>query len=568
MSRTVFKLLSLWAFAALIALLALQALPATGPGLEELGAPVAAGWLVNLALLCLFLDALANRLPRFVLILPIVLYGSYAVAYWRQGTHVAERARQLKASNPGKVLAFDPQTHSLVMDRAAEFVATHAIPVAYARDLSFRPESYQSYRLAGVAQAAQAAKDATTEIQVFAVYLDDSKIENLRELRIPERPANRIVSVTTRTDTGGGWADWNIGADITEVSVEGKWIGTFKSGFVLRLPIVPHLAVGCRAGETGGLKCFAELAFNRRPIDSLPPSVNPVEFDDPVSVMLGLRKLTERELVAAKGFDLTVAASDAAQALAPRSKAALAALEAALAGQPSDTPAAIVVDALVRDPDRLAPFATAMANRFVELNQPGQSNDPNQREQTKILAGAIAALPQADFERVGDSVRDLLRRDGAWSEYPELYVRMADTGPAAFSFYRDRLLGADTARAERLLAALAICRIGQADGELMNALKTQFTTNDASDPHAAEFSTAMFVALLKLGQADYLQINARGDSAQLQAWYDALIAGKGQTPVGPNNCLSWDWAWPETLPAALAPRLRWIKGAWESGEGK
>ena len=49
-----------------------------------------------------------------------------------------------------------------------------------------------------------------------------------------------------------------------------------------------------------------------------------------------------------------------------------------------------------------------------------------------------------------------------------------------FSFYRDRFLAPETSRLERLLAALAICRIGQADSELISAMTRQWSGSEAA----------------------------------------------------------------------------------------
>lgn len=563
------KLLSLWSFAALIALLALQAIPATGPRLHDLGTPVVAGCLVHVSLFCLLFESLTNRLPRIVVVLPIFAYTGYYAAFWQQAVHTEERSRELKASNPGRMLVFDSQTYSLVMDHAAEFVATHAIPVAYTLDLSYRPESYQSYRLTGVVQAAQAVRDAATEMQIFAVYQDEAKLQAVRELRIPERPPNRIVSVAARTEPGGGWQDWNIGEEITEISLEGKPLGSFKLGYVWRLPTLPFLAIGCRFPEGAARKCYIELALERKPLDSMPDYVDQALFDDPVSVMLGVRTLDDREFRTGKTFALKIGSSDASGSRPPKNEqAAFDALEAVLGGQPPDLPTPIIVQSLVGDPDRLAPLAASMADRFVELNRSDRADIPGQPQQSKILASALAALPAAAIGQVSQPLQEVLRRADAWAQYPELYVRLADAGPGLYPFYRDRFLAPETTQTERLLAALAICRIGQVDSELASALKSQFSANDPKDSRGAEYESALFVALLKLGQDDFLRTAARSDASPLQSWYDALLAGKGKSAVGPNNCLSWEWPWPEYLPPPLTPRLRWAKGSWEGDERK
>ena len=60
------------------------------------------------------------------------------------------------------------------------------------------------------------------DVQIFSVYLNDTIQSNAKELRIPERPPHKIISVSAYDDPGEGWKDWNIGFQITTVSFEGQ----------------------------------------------------------------------------------------------------------------------------------------------------------------------------------------------------------------------------------------------------------------------------------------------------------------------------------------------------------
>ena len=108
MSR-IAKFPSLWALAAAIVLFLLQLLPIPGVFLMMFGAGLITVLLIHVALISLFVEAAIGRLPRILMVVPVLVYGGYYVAYWQEGREIAERAAALRAANPGKVLDFDPE---------------------------------------------------------------------------------------------------------------------------------------------------------------------------------------------------------------------------------------------------------------------------------------------------------------------------------------------------------------------------------------------------------------------------------------------------------------------------
>jgi hypothetical protein len=75
------------------------------------------------------------------------------------------------------IVQFDSKPHSLVVDQADVFAATHSIPVVYQR----RNET-ETY-----------LRRNADDVQVFSVYLNDKIQSNAKELRIPERPPHKII---------------------------------------------------------------------------------------------------------------------------------------------------------------------------------------------------------------------------------------------------------------------------------------------------------------------------------------------------------------------------------------
>ena len=95
---------------------------------------------------------------------------------------------------------------------------------------------------------------------------------------------------------------------------------------------------------------------------------------------------------------------------------------------------------------------------------------------------------------------------GLRDEYPLLYLRLADAGPKLFAIYRDQFLAQGSTQQDKLLAALAICQIGQADSELISAIKSEWSESDNDAAKADNnYKSALFVALAKLGQESLLR---------------------------------------------------------------
>ena len=81
------------------------------------------------------------------------------------------------------------------------------------------------------------------------------------------------------------------------------------------------------------------------------------------------------------------------------------------------------------------------------------------------------------------------------------------------------------------------------------------------------YRTALFAALMKLGQQDFLQANHASASPRIAGWFEAVLAGKGQTATGPNNCMPEEWPFTEYLAPVMASSLRYSRGQWNLRDG-
>ena len=555
---------SVWIVIALIALMVLEIPSITGEPLEKAGAEIVAGWLGQLVFVSLLFDAVRGALPRGVALIPIIFYSSYYIAYWEQGVHIRLKSDELRRGNPGTIIAFDPNKYSLVVDRADILAASYSIPVVYTHDASYFPDGYLSYRLMTNDQIGKFLKRDAYGVQILSVYWNDVKQSNVKEVRFPETPPHSVISVSVNNDPGEGWKDWNIGLRTTLLMVGGRTIGVFKSAYVRRLPIAPLFTIGCRFSTKPPKRtCQAEFRTEEMSIESRPDSVDRTLYNEPVSIMLGIKALSKKDIGEFRGFGADAGAS-APMRSAPDEEAAFEALREIINGR-NPTLSWTMSFLVASHPSRLAPLAAGMAKRFLELSQNANVDLPARIEQATLLATGIAALESTEFAAVQDQLIDLARKDSTRDEYPLLYLRLADSGSKLFSIYRDQFLAQNATQPERLLAALAICRIGQADNELISAIKSEWDGSGVGEAKDRNYKTALFVTLLKLGQESTLKSAVGSNSRVLQGWYDAVLQGRGKTNVGPNNCMPMEWPGSGYVPEFMAPGLRWLHQQWGLG---
>jgi hypothetical protein len=303
MLRRYLSLFSSKVFLFLIVLLALEYFPLTGVFLMIVGGSLFAGFLVHLFFASLFVEALTRRIPRAFVLVPIIVYGGYYAAYFREGFQVEQLSEKLRTTNPGKIHDFDPTVNSLVMDRAQEFVERHDVPVAYEPNKNF-PEAYLSERLITRAQCTGIKRDTQNRVLTFGVHFDGIFRGNICLLRFPGRPTNKVVKVTLLGDPQIWAHHKEIRQQTTEIVVDDKTVGSFTKAYLWRLPAFPFLAIGCALNSGApSWDCFADFARGFMKIDGMPDTVDRAKFDEPISGMLGIRKYIAADLSNFAGFD-------------------------------------------------------------------------------------------------------------------------------------------------------------------------------------------------------------------------------------------------------------------------
>ena len=310
---------SFWLLVAAVGLFGLQALPLPGIVLVVLGAPFIDAWLLHLSLVALLVESAIGRLPRVLAVVPLLAYGAYYWAFFEQDRMVAEESAKLRTINIGKVFDFDPSAMSLVLDestsnelKADVFVSVHQVPVAYSRTYSARlvpasqcgaMKSYDNGALAWVRR-----------VSFYPLFTE--KTEPCLLTRI-EQPAHQTVLVQ-KTDHASPKQKWlGIEEPSTDVVVDGRIVGSLREIHVRRIP--PYLwFLGCGLVDSpAAWACGGFYEGGDQYIRWNPPSIDKVRFDTPTSILLGLPKYTDSDLLSFSGHPTNTAIVELAQTPRP-----------------------------------------------------------------------------------------------------------------------------------------------------------------------------------------------------------------------------------------------------------
>jgi hypothetical protein len=558
------SLASFWAFVIFATLFVLQAFPITGVLLMFVGAAFFTGLVLHVFLIALFVEALARRVPRFLIAIPIAAYGGYYAWVAVQAFQIAEKSTELRTSNPGQLLQLDPDTQSLVTKDAQEFVKHHAIPVAYEPNAGYKPEGHLSYRLIRRDQC-NIRKDSQSRIVTQGMHFNNVLQQAVCVLRFPEAPEHAPVVATTRGDLEIWKHKWSITEETVDLAVDGRVVGSYRSASVWRLPKLPLMMIGCALNSgKPAWECGADFFTTHTTLDATPTGIDPARYDSPLSVMLGIPKYTKDDLKTFRGYLQNEAALARIAGEPERVQDEVFHVLAEIIEGKNPKPTFNMSYSLAQNPTRLAPLAEGMAKRHAELIQAPVKGTPNRDEQIRALSGGLSALPRDAFARIAEAVFTVIERaENSWDRMPVLYVRAADVGPNSLSFYRRDFLTGKLKPYLKGLPVLAICRIGQADDEVIVEMKARFVSAKGASIDNQRNQSALLVALLKLGQESFLREHLDALPASLRDWSNAVLREEGLTEIGPNNCMAQEWSTTDYLPSVImAPSLEWRGGRW------
>lgn len=557
---------------AFIGLLFLQWFPFTGIFLMILGGPLLAGLVFNLLMLALAIESVTGRVPRILVLVPLLAVGGYYALYAEQGQQIAQRQAELKASNPTLVMQFDPGKHDLVMKHAGGFVQRHRLPVVYAPNSNVKPEQHNSHRLVPAEIARAIPKDSLSRINVSYVlgrrikgsYRRQRLKKKLAVLRFPQDPSKTVVTIE-RKDQQVWKHKPTIEEGVYRVVVGGKVLDEYRTASVFRYARFPLPIIGC--GLNSGAPswdCGATMMKSRLVLDTLPDGMERTDDRDPVAIMLGIARYTQDELDTYQGYPEHAAALDHVRGEAARIEDdVFDQLKAIMADDTMKAPWRLSYS-LTRKPERLVPIADELTTYFEHLVGSSYRQVTDLRGKRKAIAAALASLPPNTFDPHAERIftaysrartKDKSKRSRTIDTYPNLYLRMAQVGSLAARFYSDELLTKRPRGWLRFLAPLALCRLGEGDAEVVAFLKEEYAKGLTDGRHDSNYHQALFLALVGLGEKAFAETHLPTEKLRYDAWYRAVLNGEGDKDGRPNNCMVRDWPMKSYLPNAFAGSL-------------
>lgn len=525
--------LFIWPLLAFVVLAALQIFPQTGIYLMLIGAPLWTGYLLLAAFIGLAIDAFVGNVRRFWIVVPLLALTAYYSLYLHQGWTIASREAQLKENNPTQLLQFDPSKHSLVTKNASGVVNGYRVPVAYS-------PGNRSHQLVRRGECDALRKDSLARIQTTGVHFQPPSgrrvyLRNLCILSLPDVPRSEIVEVLVSEQEV-----WKRKPTIEEgvytLVHNGRKLGEYRTASIFRYSPIPMPIIGCGLNSSGpSWDCFASLKRTRYVLDTKPDTLPNEQAEHPVAIMLGLEPYSLQELQGFNGY--------------PTSEIALA--KASGEAKRVEEDAYVTLVSMVHDPKVELPwrFGYSLAQNEERLARDGNkvvdaflalANAEETKGKAKEVAVAVAALPDAIFRVRASEIFGRIQNGPWWDLRPALYIRAADVGESALAKYKGDLIEGRVRGWLRFAPVLAICRIGSADDELRSFLKNEFS---ASDPlRDDEYHQALFLALLRLNEQEYVQRELNVRSPRRKEWYREVKDSHNSQPrTLPNNCMVAKW---------------------------
>lgn len=286
---------TLYSVALFIVLFALGWFPGTGIFLMFFG-----GVPTGLALIAIFvsigIDCMRGALPRALVILPVMAFAGYYMLYFGQMVEIVRYEQELKSSNPGRLLDFDPRRqHSLVVAQSTSLPGHYQIPVVYQRNENIEPQQHLSYRAHFGATCETRSSSRSLKRRVIRVRVQSPSkgyrvpVEGICVIRAPERPRGEIVEVRTKDQRIWEYRTTMMEGSFTLVH-EGKELRTYRTASIRRLLPYPLPRIGCGLNSAApSWDCFAVFATKLYRLDDVPYELADAGAKNPIAIMLGIQ---------------------------------------------------------------------------------------------------------------------------------------------------------------------------------------------------------------------------------------------------------------------------------------
>jgi hypothetical protein len=243
--RRIVGSVSFWLVLAVATVLALQVLPVTGIILMFAGAILWGGWLIQLTLVVIFIEALLRRIPRVLALLPLLFYGGYYAVYLSELVRFPAAVAEMELLPAEPALAFDPAVHKLA-PRAANIhllLASYEISTAYAllASSAVRHTISHDTHCEMISYRGNAPPPKTRGTGIYVEWLDAPFCFERDEVPKPDRGLITFESSSQERNAAG------LPANVTTMTLvlDGTPLGSTSLGSIALLKIFPELWIGC-----------------------------------------------------------------------------------------------------------------------------------------------------------------------------------------------------------------------------------------------------------------------------------------------------------------------------------
>lgn len=407
--------LSFGFFLATAAVYALQMIPVVGIFMMFMLAMFWSALLINAGMIGTAIEALAGRVSRWWLILPLAFYGGYLS--FAAADHIAlrELRAQYDVANSRVSIPFDPERQALVFEGDGNggswYVQNYALPVAYSRYPN-HPEGFRSNRMM--------ARDVCAEVRgnpalnaagvwTFGFHDGDAigsrKMETrFCDLGMPERPTLPLVTVA-RQEEQIRFRSLPVTRITTTVTTPDGRRYELLGGVAAPLSWLPMPVMGCALNSARpSWECGAQFSRN----GFTPIVAGKTRYSRDASTLaraLGLRPVAIGER---QGGDASLVETKMAAVKEATLRRQLAAVDRMIAD-----PIAKVEDwdtgVIANRAEVLSAKADAIMIGLERAAAVGGDDYWKARESGRILAGLVAKLPEDKFAGYGPRLIALYR---------------------------------------------------------------------------------------------------------------------------------------------------------------
>lgn len=546
--------ISLWLFVLTAVLFLLQLFPYTGIFLMIVAAPLWSIATINLGFMCMALEALIGRIPKWLVLVPLAYIVLYLVAADRDQRDLAQLRQETARQNDVAELPFDQSQHDLVVESTSHgtlnpLITRYGLRVGFEKSNSdSRTALHRAFRLADQATCTRMRNmSELSSIQVNSLRDENRIVNDVCSVSQPLEPVKPTVVITTRETKRTGAS---MPATLIEITIQGPGtdVRILRTGLAMPLMPWPIPVIGCfNNSEAPQLRCSAHFL---RQSNSISGDKDKLEMHHQIaSTIAPVLRLVRTPMAAMKPDRDMIAALE---------------LQIESSRQAQQQEELTRLDALIASPTEhhkisgfyQFPLLTKRIDLIVSrapqlVDALGQAMSViSGRDGALAMAQLVANLPAETFKNHGPRIaahlaldapehpgarqrnRDIERRKRERPRYSmnALLTRSGDLGEAILPMLLDDISTEN--RRFDYAAILALCRMGaplalSAAPRLTEILNT--TTRAKNDAvHAAAF-----VTLLRLGLREAALADPDASATYQHKWYQQAL--DSITPDSPRS---------------------------------